>query len=369
MACKNKILINATCDNEKPAGLSVFTKQIVSNLINIDPDLFSVLCTYDFLPSYKDKKILPRTLSSDYGTKGNFLRWTWNQSLLAYECFRRNTLLFSTVSEAPIIIKNKCVVVHDILPIRFPEVYPRLKYYFYFVLPKILKSSRYLIFDSNSAKEETFKYFNLKNIPCSVIYPGYDRKVFKPIEAGYIKSKLGVDKYYLYIGEMRPYKNLKNALIAFSKAGLDNTYFLVGGKKDNKFFPEIKRLTEQVKIEEKVKFLDYVPNEILPHLYRNAIALVFPSRYEGFGLPLLEAMATGTPAITTCLTSIPEVCKDAALYVSPDDIDEIAGSYKLLLNDSNVRKELSIKSIERSKEFSWEKSAKQYYEVLKELIR
>jgi glycosyltransferase involved in cell wall biosynthesis len=260
--------------------------------------------------------------------------------------------------------KNKCIVVHDILPIRFPEVYPRLKYYYYFIIPKILKTSKYIVFDSKSTQEETIKYYNLNNLVSSVIYPGYDSKIFHQTEKGYILKEMGYDKYFFYVGEMRPYKNLKNAIIAFSKIERQDIFFLIAGRKDNKFFPEIKKLTEELDIEKRVKFLDYVSLELLPHLYNNAIALVFPSRYEGFGLPLVESMAMGTPAITTNLTSIPEVCGDAALYVSPDNINEMINCFEILLNNSDLRDTLSARSFDRARKFGWEKTAREYYNIL-----
>jgi glycosyltransferase involved in cell wall biosynthesis len=365
MDIKKRIIINATCDINEPKGLGVFTREITSHLIEMQPDLFYLICVNDFLPKFKTKKIISKYLSPDYGTIGNFFRWIWDQTLLASEFNRLNgNLLFSTVQEAPVSIKNKAVVIHDILPIRFPEIYPRMKYYFYYLVPKILKTSRHIFFDSKSTQEEVFDYYRLNGNPHSIIYPGYNQKNFYPLEKGFIKKKYGIDKYFCYVGDMRPYKNLKNAIITFAREDIEDVYFLIAGKKDKKFYPGLKKLAEDLNLSKKVIFLDYIPQDELPHLYRNAIALFFPTKYEGFGLPVLEAMATGTPVITTKLTSLPEVCGNAAIYVNPDNIDEMAKALNELAGNLSLREHFSEISLQRAKNFSWEKSAREYYNEL-----
>jgi glycosyltransferase involved in cell wall biosynthesis len=369
MGTKKRILINATCDIRKPSGLSIFTREITANLIMLNPDLFDVICTNDFIPDYKSKRLTSKYLSPDYGIAGNFLRWTWDQTFLVYEYKRHDyDLLFSTVQEAPVLIKNKAIVIHDILPIRFPEIFPRMKYYFYYVLPIILKTSRFIFFNSKSTQKEVFDYYNLENIPYSIIYHGYDQKLFFPIGKGYIRKKYGIEKYYCYVGDMRPYKNLTNAIIAFKKANLNDIYFLIAGKKDHKFYPELKILTDNLNVSDKVIFLDYIPREEVPHLYRNAIGLFFPSRYEGFGLPPIEAMAVGTPVITTKMTSLPEVCADAALYIDPDNTEEMAQALIKLSEDLSMRECLSQLSLARSKKFNWVKTTREHLDILISLI-
>jgi glycosyltransferase involved in cell wall biosynthesis len=362
---KNKnILINATCDSEKPSGVGIFNRELTKNLIRINPELFSVYETIDFLPDYKNKKLLSVNLSAS-GAKGHFLRWSWEQTLLN---FSKADLIFSPTPEGPILSRNKALVIHDILAIKYPEYYPRQKYYCQYVLPLILKRSRMLFFDSESSKNEVYNYYHIPNIPCKVIYPGYDTNAFKPLEKGFVKTRYGVENYFLFVGEMRPYKNVTNAIIAFHKSDLKGYKFLIVGKKDEKFFPAVLKLVTELSINDKVIFLDYIPFNELPHLYADASALVFPSEYEGFGLPPLEAMATGTPVITSKLTSLPEVCGDAALYINPKNIDEISAAMIRIKQDEILRAALRDKSIERSKMFGWEKCANEYYKVLISLL-
>ncbi|HQJ75112.1 MAG TPA: glycosyltransferase family 1 protein [Bacteroidota bacterium] len=362
---KSKILINATCDSSKPSGVGVFNREITKNLISIDPEIFFVYETIDFIPEYKNKKILSKSFSSESGTKGHFLRWTWEQTLLNFSCYK---LIFSPVPEGPLFFKNKAIVVHDILPIKYPEYYPRQKYYFKYLLPLIIRTSKIVFFDSYSAKSETYNYYKITKTPYKVIYPGYDVNLYRKIDKGFIKSKYGIEKYFLFVGEMRPYKNVMNAIHAFFKTNLEKYRLIIVGRKDELFFPKIEKLVLDLDLQNRVKFMDYVPLNELPHFYANAEALVFPSEYEGFGLPALEAMACGTPVITTKLTSIPEVCGDAAYYISHTDIEGMSKAMTDIASNNLLKNSLQTKSLERAKHFSWEKSAKEYYDTLKGLI-
>ncbi|MGL5835520.1 MAG: glycosyltransferase family 4 protein, partial [Waterburya sp.] len=133
--------------------------------------------------------------------------------------------------------------------------------------------------------------------------------------------------------------------------------FVITGKKDDFFYPEIKRQTAKLAAQERIIFLDYVPSAELPKLYSLAQGLVFASLYEGFGLPVLEAMACGCPVITSNVTSMPEVGGDSVLYVDPYDVESIAqGMYQLLTNEE-LRTNLRHQGLARAKLFSWEKTA------------
>jgi glycosyltransferase involved in cell wall biosynthesis len=243
-----------------------------------------------------------------------------------------------------------------------------MKYYTRFILPLILKTSRLLFFISKSAKEETYNYFNISNIPFKIIYSGYDAESFKVREKGFINAKYGYDKYFLYVGEMRPYKNIINAILAYRQSNLPDYKFLIVGKKDKKFYPDVQKQVDELKLNDKVIFFDYAAPHELPYFYTDAAALVFPSEYEGFGLPPLEAMASGLPVITTTCTSIPEVCGDAAIYIDPKSTVDISNAMIQITNDGDLRMNLKERSLTRAKLFSWEKCAKEYYDTLISLL-
>ena len=353
-----KILINATCDAEKPSGVPLFNREVTKNLIKINPDIFTAYMSIDFLPDFNNKYLNPNL-------KYNRKRILWEQtdlSLLEYN------LIFSTVTEGPILTNNKAVVVHDMIPMKYPQYFGWFKYYVQYVIPLVLKTSKFLFFNSKSTKEETYKYFNVSDIPSKVVYHGYDTENFKLREKGFIKAKYGYEKYFLYVGEMRTYKNIDSAILAYHKSNLSDYKFLIAGRKDNNYYPSVQKLVDELKLNDKVIFLDYVPSEELPYFYTDATALVFPSEYEGFGIPPLESMASGTPVITTRCFAIPEVCGNAAVYIEPKNITDISNTMIKIANDDDLKMILKEKSLERVKLFSWEKCAKEHYDVLTSLI-
>jgi glycosyltransferase involved in cell wall biosynthesis len=143
---------------------------------------------------------------------------------------------------------------------------------------------------------------------------------------------------------------------------------VITGKKDDFFYPEIERQTAKLAAKDRIIFLDYVPTAVLPNLYSMAQALVFASLYEGFGLPVLEAMACGCPVITSKVTSIPEVGGDSVLYVAPENVESIAqGMYQILTN-TELKTNLIHQGLARAKLFSWDKTAEGVCRVLEDCL-
>jgi len=167
--------------------------------------------------------------------------------------------------------------------------------------------------------------------------------------------------YLLYVGNHKPHKNLNFLLESFARSGVfTKVKLLLTGNPDSKLLAEIQRL----RLTDNVVFLGIVQDENLPALYRGALGLVFPSLYEGFGLPPLEAMACGTPVITSNTTSLPEVVGNAALLINPQNCDELALAISRLVDNVELRKKLHDKGLERAKFFSWEKTAQIAYQAI-----
>ncbi len=135
-------------------------------------------------------------------------------------------------------------------------------------------------------------------------------------------------------------------------------------RRDKRYTPLLKAQIKELGITEQVKFLDYVPYSELPKIINQALALVFPSLWEGFGFPVLEAMACGIPVITSNISSLPEVAGDAAILVNPYNIGEITEAMQLIATDAQLRNSLSKLGIERAKKFSWEKTGTETVEIL-----
>jgi glycosyltransferase involved in cell wall biosynthesis len=180
-------------------------------------------------------------------------------------------------------------------------------------------------------------------------------------------KKFGITKpYILFVGTLQPRKNIAKLIEAFSQLKNKNTQLVIVGKK-GWLWEEIFNAPAKFGVLERVKFLDFVSNEDLPGLYKNALCFVLPSLYEGFGLPVLEAMKFGCPTVISNVSSLPEVGGDASLYFDPQSVDDIAQKIEMVVSDEKLRAEMVKKGYNQVKQFSWEKTAKQTLKVLEDL--
>jgi glycosyltransferase involved in cell wall biosynthesis len=204
----------------------------------------------------------------------------------------------------------------------------------------------------------------------NVILPGYDRSRYRVgVDPGGVKSKYGLKSYLFYLGNLMPHKNLRKLLRAFALLHRELPYTLViAGWKDPRHYPALEAEAQSLGLAEKVLFLNYVPADDLPALYAGAEAFVFPSLYEGFGLPPLEAMACGCPVLVSNIASLSEVCGDAAYYVDPYDANHIAEAIYRVATSRELKENLAFKGTERAKLFSWEKSAREHTKVFEKVL-
>lgn len=370
---KNRVVINGTFGHENPTGLGVYTHELVLELLTAEWDYdFTVYSSSPALKKmYPEKVIRVSPLTSPgLGFKGHLIRLLWQQTMLPFKVRRQNaSLLYSTVPEGILFSPVKQIItMHDILPLRYPEMSPRMKYHFYYTVPILLKNSQAVICPSENTKQDVITYYAIKDKPIYVISEGLNRQMFYPREKGVVQKRYGLGNYLLYIGDMRPYKNLERSLEAFARLNMNDLSFVIGGKKDPRFYPRIEKRVEALSLKDKVVFLDYVPEEDLPQLYSEAEVFVFPSLYEGFGLPPLEAMACGCPVVVSNAASLPEVCGDAVRYVDPYDVESIAQGIHEVLTDEMMRQNLRAKGLERAELFSWERAAKEHLKIFEECL-
>jgi len=340
-----KIAINGTYIQEKASGLGVVNQNLISGLINFEQEFdFSLYSHADYFQAKYPDKVIPvdSALSPDRGFSGHIKRILWYQTLLNKQLKSQPANLFFSPVHEGIFFPNvpQIIAVHDLIPLKYPELSPKWKYYYLYALPFLLKQSQQIICVSEYTKQDIITNYKLNPALIDVVYNGYDRNLFYPQPNPEILSKYNLNKYLLYVGDMRFYKNLSRTLQAFDRLPLKDYQFVITGKKDDFFYPEIARQTAQLAAKDRIIFLDYVPTADLPGLYSQAQSLVFASLYEGFGLPVLEAMACGCPVITSNTTSIPEVGGDSVFYVNPEDVNDIIqGMYQVLINNE-LRKSL-----------------------------
>lgn len=256
------------------------------------------------------------------------------------------------------------ITLHDTIPIHMPEtVGDTYLNIFNTQMESIIDRCDGIITVSEFSKKDIAKDFNF---PKEKIYVTYlaSENIYKPLNkllcSNILKKHYSLpDNYILYVGGFSPRKNISGLIEAFSKVYTKlppDTKLVIAGTK-GKSYSIYKSLAEKLNISEKVIFPGFIFMEHMPHLYNNALLLVYPSFYEGFGLPPIEAMACGTPVVSSNTTSIPEILGDSALLCSPSNIDELTESILSAILDNNVRTTLIQKGFEKSNSLSWENTA------------
>ena len=347
---------------EKPTGITNYVNHILPYLTGLQ--LVQLVAKEYANYNYQEYYNISPKFSPDYGSKGHFLRLSWTQFQLPriYHQLAAN-LLFSPVPEAPLYSKCRSVImVHDLIPIRFPKKKSPLTPYFRYYIPLVCQQAEHIICNSQATADDIINYFQ---IPASKITPiplGYDRDKFKKLQD--LKNDQ-ITPYYLYLGRHDPHKNVPKIVKAFAQFEYNQDYHLyLAGPPDKRYTPKIKQQADELGIARQVKFLDYVSAEKLPIIINQATALVFPTLWEGFGFPVLEAMACGTPVITSTVSSLPEVAGDAALLVNPHNETEISQAMLQLADSAQLRSHLSELGLKRATQFSWEKTGKATREII-----
>lgn len=272
-------------------------------------------------------------------------------------------------------VKRICTI-FDLAYLHFPELFPKkdlwqLKNWSKFSIENADK----IFAISEFTKKDIVKNYGINPEKIVVTPLGYDNEVFKPVNNKQ-KIKSALEKYaikkvfIIYIGTIQPRKNLVRLIEAFSRVGGGQDFrgeslqLVIVGKTTEEgrkgwMFEDILKAPRQMGIEEKVNFTGFVPVEELPSLLSGATAFILPSLWEGFGIPVLEAFACGTPVITSNVSSLPEVVGEAGLLVNPYSLDQIEQAIRTVTTDKKLRTKLSKLGLNQAKKFSWEKCAKE----------
>lgn len=297
----------------------------------------------------------------------------WTHLRLSWEMARRPPdLLFVPAHVLPIVHpRHSVVTIHDLGYLHYPEAHRLLgRFYLDLSTRYNARAATHLIADSSATKRDLIERYGIETDKITVVYPGYDKTTFQPvrdeeaIEA--VKARYGIaGDYILFLGTLQPRKNLTRLIKAFSNIQylVSNLQLVIAGKK-GWLYKEIFRRVEELGLGGKVVFTGYLPEGDLPALLSGARLFVFPSLYEGFGLPVLEAMACGTPVVCSNASSLPEVAGDAAVLVDPLDVEGLAAAMERVLGDEELRADLIDRGFEQARKFSWERCARETLDVL-----
>lgn len=296
------------------------------------------------------------------------MRLVWTQSALRVRArSHRLEALLNTVPEG--ILNSSApqvTVVHDLLPLFFPAEYPRQQYYFRFLVPRVLRGSRLVVADSESTRRSIVQSFRLSPEKVRVIYPGYDPSVF--FADGFDPfPDVSSEPYLLYVGNLLPHKNLRRLLDALAiLRRRQRCRLVIRGEGRPAYARALRERVETLGLSDAVTFLGYTSERTLREHYSGAACLVLPSLGEGFGLPVLEAMACGTPVVAANASSLPEVVGDAALLVDPHDAVGLADAIYQVLTDRDLREDLRHRGLRRAGLFTWRRTAGEVSRLLDE---
>jgi glycosyltransferase involved in cell wall biosynthesis len=350
-------LINLSFLLEKPTGTTVYSKQLLPYTKTLSP----VIITPQPIEDHQCIQI-SNNKTAQQGLKGHLSRLLWTQFQLPklYQDLKTN-LLFSPIPEAPLYSNCRYIVtVHDLIHLRFPK---KISPFFRFYIPQVLKQAEHIICNSQATADDIINFWEIPARKITPILLAYDQKHFSP------SPRQEEGKYFLHLGRHDPHKNVARLIKAFAKLPDLEYQLWLAGPPDKRYTPQLQQLVAELGLRDRAFFLDYIPYSQLPAIIRRATALVFPSLWEGFGLPVLEAMGCGTPVITSNCSSLPEVAGNAAILVAPTNINEMSEAMATLANDSNARSRLRELGLKRASQFSWEKTGQATVEVLKQFKR
>jgi glycosyltransferase involved in cell wall biosynthesis len=268
------------------------------------------------------------------------------------------------------------VTIHDCIHLMFPQYLPGRTAHAYARLSmwSAARKSDRILTVSEASKRDILRFFDIPADKVAVIYNAIDERFLAPADDARmdaIRQRYQLDHpFLLYVGNIKPHKNLERLIEAFQmvrRGELEHIKLLIIGDEISKY-ATLRRAVHRYKLHKHVRFFGFVPDATLAILYRLARVFVFPSLYEGFGLPPLEAMASGTPVITSNVSSLPEVVGDAAMLIDPYQPDAIAGAMRRVLQDERLRDDMRERGLARVREFSWGRSVKRVREIYDEVL-
>jgi glycosyltransferase involved in cell wall biosynthesis len=263
------------------------------------------------------------------------------------------------------------VTIHDIIHLLYPEFLPNRMAFLYAqrMIRRSLKRGDRIIADSRNTRTDLMDYFETDGRKIDVVYPGV-AETFRRQLGGeavqQVRADHGVDgPYLLFVGNPKPHKNLDNVVRAFAEVirrdAFEGDLVCVGGRDEAQ--QRVLHHAESLGIADRVRLLGHVEEEALPAIYQGARLFLYPTLYEGFGLPVVEAMASGVPVITSNTSSLHEVANGYASLVDPLNVEQMADAIVAALRDDSLRERLITAGKERSSQFSWRQTAQQTLEV------
>lgn len=375
-----RIAINTLSLNKTKAGMGNYIINLVNNLAHIDKkNEYHVFVSENNKHFFNIKQGNFKIINIGRIIRINLARLVWEQVFLpAYVKRHKIDVLHSPGFVIPFLSKAKNVLtIADMTFINYPKVHTIVKRaYFGLFMPYSMRKADRIISISGSTKRDALKLININPDKIEVTHLAPEEG-FRVIDRKKAESRIKLDykiysPFILFVGMIEPRKNLIRVLNSFSelKKGLKKEKFphklVIVGKKGWKY-RGIFETVERLSLKKDVVFTGYIPDADLAMFYNAADIFVYPCLYEGFGLPILEAMACGCPVITSDVSSMPEVAGNAALLVNPKDAHKISSAIGRLIKDRKLREDMIKKGLKRSREFSWRRCARETLKAYEEV--
>jgi glycosyltransferase involved in cell wall biosynthesis len=362
------LAVNAAIVGERPTGLGIYGLQLIDALDALGErvTVFTSCPEAVTAPHARVVRVSAR-IRPERGASGHLARLVWTQTALRAHVRRvRPSALLNLMPEGLLATPvPQVTVIHDVLPLRYAAEYPRQQYYFRHYVPAVLAASRRIIVSSESTRRDILQFYpRVSADRLRVVAPGCDPRRFAPGPPADASPP-----YALYLGNVMPHKNLGRLVEAFARvcAHADVRLVMRGwGRRHN--VDDLRARIERLGIGDRVDWAPYAERAALSALYRGARMLLLPSLYEGFGMTALEAMACGTPVLTSAVSSMPEVVGDAAVLVDPEDVAAIAEAMTRLFTDDALAEDLRARGLSRAKLFSWETTGRAVQGAVREAV-
>ncbi len=355
------LLVNLAYCLGQPTGTTTYAFNLLPYLNSLGPTYLAGQPLPHRAEPYRHP-ISPGMTAAD-GMAGHLKRLWWTQTQLP-RLYRQTKagLLFSPLPEAPLGQGIPYVVtVHDLIPLRFYRPWAAMRLYSRYYMPQVLAQARQIICNSTATAEDVMQFLGRPAHGLSVIPLAYDEARFRWLD-------LPSQNYFLCLGRSAPHKNWGRVIAAFAQLPHQSDYELwLVGPYDGRYTPTLQAEAAALGVGDRVKVLNFVAAADLVTILNQAQALLFPSLWEGFGLPILEAMACGTPVITANLAAMPEVAGDAALLVDPYRVEDITHAMARIIQEPELRRHLRQAGFSRIGQFSQRRMGEATVAVLQEV--
>ncbi len=370
-----RIGIDYTSAVRQRAGIGRYTRGLIGGLARVDAEnQYALLMPHDArfmepayeLGQHKNFRLARAPLSE----KLLVTMWQRFSLPLPVEAFTGATDVFYSPDFVlpPTRAKKKILTVHDLSFMRVPETaVPNLKWYLEGAVPRAVKRADLILADSDATRADLVELFGASPQRVQTLYSGVEPmfcRVTDPDALEQTRAQYLLDKpFILSVGTIEPRKNLTRLIEAYARLPQRKDFDLVLAGGQGWMHGDIYHAPEKFGVSDNVRFLGFVPDRNLPALYTLATLVAYPSLYEGFGLPVLEALACGAPVVTSNTSSLPEVAGDAAMMVDPRDVDALAVALGQMLDDAQLRTDFARRGLIQARKFSWNASARQLREA------